>query len=94
MSAAGTEPKMIDRMRTFTILSDSDAERMQAALLARGDNVARCVGCGCTDLCACNVIGGCWWLDVDYDDGTGVCSECPDHLEAWQRDHSIIGDCE
>lgn len=44
---------------------------------------ARCVGCGCTDLCACK--GGCSWLDVNRDDGTGVCSRCPKHLAQWRN---------
>jgi predicted Fe-S protein YdhL (DUF1289 family) len=47
--------------------------------------VATCVGCGCTDHEACS--DGCTWLDVDYDEQSGVCSNCPDHLQAWQAEH-------
>jgi len=42
-----------------------------------------CVGCGCTDLRACS--GGCSWLAVNHDDGTGVCSSCPMALAAWRH---------
>lgn len=41
--------------------------------------IARCIGCGCTDVWACDV--GCYWLAVDYGAGKGVCSECPEELE-------------
>lgn len=43
--------------------------------------IATCIGCGCDDRHACP--GGCWWLRVDYREGLGVCSECSDHVEAW-----------
>lgn len=43
---------------------------------------ATCTACGCTDLCAC--VGGCSWLAVNRDDGTGVCSRCQEHLAAWR----------
>lgn len=41
-----------------------------------------CTNCGCTDLRACP--GGCSWLGVNHQDGTGVCSNCPKHLTAWR----------
>lgn len=44
---------------------------------------AVCIGCGCDDFHACE--GGCWWLRVDYVEGLGVCSECADREEAWDR---------
>jgi len=44
---------------------------------------ARCIACGCTDLRAC--AGGCYWLDVNRDDGTGVCSKCPKSLTQWRN---------
>jgi hypothetical protein len=44
---------------------------------------ARCVGCGCTDSQAC--AGGCYWLEVNRRDGTGVCSSCPDQVAHWRR---------
>lgn len=43
--------------------------------------VSTCVGCGCTDLHACE--GGCWWLRVDREQRKGVCSQCIDHVDAW-----------
>ena len=43
---------------------------------------ATCVGCGCTDRRAC--ADGCSWAAVDRRTGTGVCSNCTDHLEAWK----------
>jgi hypothetical protein len=45
---------------------------------------ATCTGCGCDDFHACE--GGCYWLRLDRADGKGVCSECPEHVEAWDRD--------
>jgi transcription elongation factor Elf1 len=44
---------------------------------------AVCVGCGCSDLRAC--AGGCSWLAVNRDDGTGVCSNCGKRLTAWRH---------
>lgn len=44
--------------------------------------LATCAGCGCTDDHACE--GGCSWLAVDYAAGTGVCDNCPEHLNAWR----------
>jgi hypothetical protein len=40
-----------------------------------------CVGCGCTDDDACP--DGCSWLRADQDAGEGVCSNCPEHVEAF-----------
>lgn len=45
--------------------------------------LASCIGCGCDDFHACDF--GCWWLRVDYGAGLGVCSECEDRVEAWDR---------
>lgn len=46
--------------------------------------IATCIGCGCTDHNACHgEEGPCWWLEVDYRIGHGVCSCCPDHLPRW-----------
>ena len=48
--------------------------------------IAVCVGCGCDDFHACeSELGPCRWLRVDYGLGLGVCSECPEHVEAWDR---------
>lgn len=44
---------------------------------------AVCVGCGCSDLHACS--GGCSWLAVNREDGTGVCSNCGKRLTAWRH---------
>lgn len=46
-------------------------------------SVAACIGCGCDDFHACT--GGCYWLRVDYAERKGVCSECEEHVEAWDR---------
>ena len=45
--------------------------------------LAVCIGCGCDDRHACH--GGCSWLRVDYNEGKGVCSECAEHVAAWDR---------
>jgi len=45
--------------------------------------LATCIACGCDDMHAC--AGGCSWLAVDYSQGRGVCSNCSQHLAAWQR---------
>lgn len=42
---------------------------------------ATCIGCGCDDDHACP--GGCAWLRVDYEEGLGVCSQCPEYEAAW-----------
>lgn len=47
------------------------------ALIESGERV--CVGCGCSDNCACD--GGCEWLDIDPSSGFGVCSECSEFLD-------------
>lgn len=43
--------------------------------------LSTCIGCGCDDACACP--GGCEWLRVDEAQEIGVCSKCPDMVEAW-----------
>ncbi|MDZ5456968.1 hypothetical protein [Azohydromonas lata] len=51
-------------------------------------HIAICIGCGCTDHAACEdpeTCQPCHWLDVDYDEGRGVCSACPDELERWEH---------
>lgn len=44
-----------------------------------------CAGCGCSDSCAC--IGGCYWVDVDYKSGFGICSnpECVELLKSYNK---------
>ncbi len=44
---------------------------------------AKCIGCKCTDSWACD--GGCSWLIVDYKIGKGVCSSCPEKVEAFKK---------
>ncbi len=49
-------------------------------------DIAKCVGCGCTDVCAClNDLTGeaCYWLRLDRERGQGVCSECGEHVARW-----------
>lgn len=53
----------------------------------------KCVGCGCTDSCACiNDVTGepCFWLRLDRAAKTGVCSECAHLVSAW--DAGAYGD--
>jgi hypothetical protein len=60
---------------------------MTAALFAAG-HTAACIGCGCDDMHACYDRGreaGCYWLRLDRKAGKGVCSECEEHVEAWDR---------
>ena len=45
--------------------------------------IATCIGCGCDDNHACDM--GCYWLRVDRGEGLGVCSECREHIEAWDQ---------
>lgn len=40
------------------------------AVQENGETV--CLGCGCSDMCACE--GGCYWVDVDPTSGFGICS--------------------
>lgn len=38
---------------------------------------AQCISCGCTDDHACSTsTGPCWWVIVERDRGTGLCSGC------------------
>jgi hypothetical protein len=46
-------------------------------------NIATCIGCGCDDNRACEM--GCYWRRVDRAENKGVCSECHEHVEAWDR---------
>lgn len=54
-------------------------ELMRAALEQRQMESApilgiTCIGCGCTQDCACP--GGCFWVAVHEDTGDGICSTC------------------
>lgn len=52
------------------------------------NQVATCIGCGCTDNRACineDTGEACHWLAVDYAAGVGVCSKCPDDLDRWEK---------
>jgi hypothetical protein len=40
-----------------------------------------CIGCGCTDEEACPE--GCYWLRLDEAGGAGVCSSCPEYVDAF-----------
>lgn len=51
------------------------------SVIGSGDGEAICIGCSCTDSYACE--GGCYWLRVDYDEGSGVCSSCAEHVHRW-----------
>ncbi len=48
-----------------------------------------CVSCGCDDLHACVAAGGqpCHWL-VELDDGTGICSECPEAFDQFTAEEA------
>lgn len=49
---------------------------------------ASCIGCGCDDWNACadeQTCAPCHWLRVDRSEGLGVCSACPELVEAWDR---------
>lgn len=48
--------------------------------------LAICIGCGCNDLQACEGDAGpCSWTRLDRNAELGVCSECPDQVEAWDQ---------
>lgn len=51
--------------------------------MTSSNSIATCIACKCTDTRAC--LGGCSWLGVNRDDGTGVCSNCPKSLAAWRH---------
>jgi len=59
-------------------------------LIKSGERV--CVGCGCSDNCACD--GGCEWLDIDPSSGFGICSECSWALDKYaytqKKKHPIL----
>jgi hypothetical protein len=48
---------------------------------------AICIGCGCTDQCACD--GGCSWL-ARYGDA-GVCSRCKQAIGPWDAGARLVG---
>jgi hypothetical protein len=60
--------------------SEQEREFMRAALEARQMEeapllvAAVCLGCGCTQDCACP--GGCYWICVSEERGVGICSTC------------------
>lgn len=71
-----TKSRPAGRKRLFTRLLD-DAHIVGIARVAPAvdlDDPATCVVCGCTDRRACP--GQCFWVSVDRDDGTGLCSSC------------------
>jgi hypothetical protein len=51
--------------------------------------MSTCVSCGCDDLHACVAAGGepCYWL-VEFDDGTGICSACPEAFDEAAADEA------
>lgn len=61
----------------FAITPVAAASRIQTM----PGSLARCIGCGCTDLQACRA--GCWWLACDRLQRIGVCSSCPGALPSW-----------
>lgn len=49
-------------------------------------HVSTCIGCGCDDLHACYDEprdAACFWERVDRHAGHGVCSACPEYIDAW-----------
>ncbi len=53
--------------------------KTKAARSSRSDafdieGLATCTGCKCTDLNGCT--GGCTWIKLDREKGTGLCSKC------------------
>lgn len=48
---------------------------------------AVCIGCGCKDshACASETTGACFWIKVDRELRIGVCSECADHVAAFEE---------
>ena len=50
------------------------------------DGLAVCLGCGCTDLHACDDDGvPCSWAAVNRERGIGICSRCQRLAEAHRR---------
>jgi len=47
--------------------------------------IATCIGCGCTDDRACPE--GCAWMRLDRSTRRGVCTQCVDHVAAWDDSH-------
>lgn len=62
-------------------------QNLQAEQLEAELNPAICIGCGCDDLHACEDALGdpCYWLRLDRKAGKGVCSECPEYVEQWDK---------
>jgi hypothetical protein len=53
--------------------------------------IASCIGCGCTDVHACQTDdGSCHWLEVEYNIQRGVCSACSDQLPRWHAGERSI----
>lgn len=73
-------------------MSSSDYQHIQE--LYDDENIASCIGCGCTDERACiDKISGtpCSWLRVDRTAGIGVCSCCPEDVRRWDDgDRTVI----
>lgn len=83
-------PSPGEARKAATVLADASYKFLHAGL--NGDFVkelwpdgdeARCTKCGCTDSQACE--GGCSWVTVDREAGTGVCSSCDTPAKAKAR---------
>jgi hypothetical protein len=52
-----------------------------------------CVGCGCSETKACTKDSeACHWLVKDDALGLGVCSYCPEHVEAFKQHQNEMAD--
>jgi hypothetical protein len=50
------------------------AERQSPIVADEELRDATCTECGCTEMGCCE--GGCFWVEVDREKGTGICSRC------------------
>jgi hypothetical protein len=69
----GADPRHVGTLVPYgECVQGKQAKEQQAARVSSAG--ATCTKCGCTDSKACE--GGCWWVKVDREAGTGLCSNC------------------
>jgi hypothetical protein len=75
--------KRTDIVKIYNRLNEQGVETstIQDLILVKKERV--CLGCGCSDMHACE--NGCFWLEIDRDSGFGICSECEEFIDDYKE---------
>jgi hypothetical protein len=79
----GSRPEWAERRQRAKRIPEFQLEVFVQPEQVQVHGEAACIECGCTDSCACS--NACWWLAVDRQSGTGVCSNCSGALRRWNN---------